>query len=99
MDRTRTSFLGMIVALGLAHALAGCSGADTHAQPQAPALLSISYIDSWGVKGEDPGQLDRPTAIATDELGNAYLPDAANLFIDKFSWDGRPLFAYGETML
>ncbi len=79
--------------------LAGCSGTDTHAQPQTPAHLSISYIDSWGMKGDGPGQLDRPTGIATDELGNAYLPDAGNLFIDKFSWEGRPLFSYGEQML
>src|SRR5580658_9213073 len=99
MGETRNSFLAMIVALALGYGLAGCSGADTRAQTQTPARFSISYIDSWGVKGDGPGQLDRPTGIAIDELENAYLLDAGNLFIDKCTWEGRPLFSYGEQML
>jgi len=78
---------------------AGCSQPETHAQQQAPAPLSVSYISAWGMKGDGPGQLDEPTCIATDVLGNIFLADAGSRFIHKFNWEGRPLLSFQEPVL
>jgi len=83
----------------LACSLAGCSQPETHAQPQANAPLSVSYIGAWGVKGDGPGQLDEPTCVATDVLGNIFLADAGSHFIHKFTWEGRPLLSFQEPVL
>jgi len=72
---------------------------DPHAEAQAPPPFSITFIGSWGTRGNDPGQLEQPTDIATDTLGNVYLADAGNRFVDKFTWEGRPLFCFGEPGL
>jgi hypothetical protein len=80
--------------------LGGCSQADTHAAPQPPPVpLSVSYITSWGVKGDGPGQLDQPTCIATDVGGDAYIADAGSHFIEKFDVQGTPLLAFQEDQL
>jgi len=102
MHRIRDSVLAVAAAaLTLTCVTTGCSGkgAQAESQAQTQARRPISYIDSWGVKGDGPGQMEQPIAIATDVLGNVYLPDAGNHFIDKFNWEGRPLFAYEEEML
>jgi hypothetical protein len=79
--------------------LGGCSQVDTHAAQQTAVPLSVSYITSWGVKGDGPGQLDDPTCIATDVIGDAYIADAGSHFIEKFDAHGTPLLAFEEGNL
>jgi hypothetical protein len=93
------SFLATMTVLVFAGALGGCSQANTPVQAQAPPPFSITYIATWGVRGSDPGQLEQPTDIATDSLGNIYLADAGSRFVDKFTWEGRPLLSFGEPGL
>jgi hypothetical protein len=97
--RLGTAVLATTVALALVCVLAGCSQSDTRVQAQTPMPFSITYIASWGTKGTDPGQLKQPTDIATDTLGNIYLADAGSLYVDKFTWEGRPLLSFGEPGL
>jgi hypothetical protein len=104
MDRTGriregVAFLATIFVLVFACALGGCSQTDSRALAQAPPPFSITYIAAWGVKGSDPGQLDQPTDIATDSLGNSYFADAGSHYIDKFAPDGHPLLAFEEPRL
>jgi hypothetical protein len=97
--RSGISLLVMMTVLAIAGALGGCSQASAPVQAQAAPPFSITYIATWGVKGGDPGQLEQPTDIATDTLGNIYLADAGSRFIDKFTWEGRPLLSFGEPGL
>jgi len=87
-----------IVALLCACGLAGCSLAETQAASQSPPP-SLTYIESWGKKGTDPGKLDEPTCLATDFLGNVYLADAGSHFVDKFDWKGTPLLSFQDEGL
>lgn len=89
----------MAALLVAAWGVAGCSESSTQAEAQAPPPFSITYVASWGTKGVDPGQLDQPTDIATDSLGNIYLADAGTRFINKFTWEGRPLLCFGDGAL
>ena len=97
--RAWVSVLVTIAALVFAGALVGCSQSNTPVQAQAPPPFSLTYVATWGVKGGDPGQLEQPTDIAADSLGNVYLADAGTRFIDKFTWEGRPLLSFGEPGL
>ena len=97
--RDGVSFLAIMTALAFVCVLEGCSQADSRAQAQAPPPFSITYIAAWGVRGNNPGQLDEPTDIATDSLGNIYFADAGTHFVDKFTWQGRPLLAFEEPRL
>ena len=77
------------------HAGGLLAGSDSRAQSRRRLPpFSITYIAAWGVKGNEPGQLDEPTDIATDSLGNIYFADAGTHFVDKFTWEGRPLLAF-----
>ena len=98
-ERSGISLLMMLAVLAFAGALGGCSQRGTRVQAQAPPRFSITYIATWGVRGSDPGQLEQPTDIATDSLGNIYLADAGSRYIDKFTWEGRPLLSFGEPGL
>ena len=85
--------------------LSGCSRlyilGEPKPQQQAGKVerASLSYLGAWGVKGSDPGQLDQPTSIATDQIGNSYIADAGSQFIQKFDARGTPLLAFQDPPL
>jgi DNA-binding beta-propeller fold protein YncE len=85
--------------LAAAVLFARCSRVQTQAQPQAPKLASVSFIGAWGVKGEGPGQLSEPVDIATDSVGDAYIVNAENRYVEKFDRRGTPLLAFEEDGL
>jgi len=72
---------------------------DAQAQPRSEATALLQYIDSWGMKGSEPGHLDEPTSIATDALGNVFIADAGSRFIDKFDEQGTPLLAFQDDWI
>ena len=88
--------MGILIA---AISFAGCSQVQTEAQSQAAKLASVSYIGAWGVKGDGPGQLSDPVAIATDSVGDAYIVNAENRYVEKFDRRGTPLLAFEEVSL
>jgi DNA-binding beta-propeller fold protein YncE len=56
-------------------------------------------MDTWGVKGAQPGQLQDPSAIATDAVGDVYVTNAGNAYVNKFGATGTPLLSLQEDGL
>ena len=79
--------------------LCACSETSPEVEAQTPPPFSLTYVASWGTKGVEPGQLDQPTDLATDSMGNVYLADAGTRFVDKFNWEGHPLLCFGDGAL
>ncbi len=79
--------------------LVGCSRAATRADSQKSVTPPISYMGSWGMRGDGPGQLDQPVSIATDRVGDVYIPDAGSYFVHKFDWRGTPLLSFEDPAL
>jgi hypothetical protein len=74
---------------------------ETHAQSDKPsaAAAGIQYLGSWGMKGSEPGHLAQPTCIATDALGDIFIPDAGSRFIHKFDFQGTPLLSFQDDWI
>jgi streptogramin lyase len=79
--------------------VSGCSLQSTPAEAKDPAAPALQFVNAWGVKGSDPGQLDEPASIATDARGNVYIADAGSLFIHKFQPGGTPLLSFQDDRL
>jgi hypothetical protein len=77
----------------------GCALGPTSASVQQPAGPALQYMGSWGVKGDDPGQLDLPSSIATDARGHVYIANAGSQYIDKFEPQGTPLLSFQDDRL
>jgi len=76
--------------------LAACGNrANTAPKPQSPP--PIEFLGTWGDKGDGPGKLDAPVAIAADSLGNVLFADSGSGFIHKFESRGTPLFSFEEA--
>ena len=97
-NRRGTLVLGAVLISALAGLLAGCSRNNTNAQSETPPA-ALSYLGSWGVRGDGPGQLDQPTCIATDVFGNIYIADVGSHYVDKFDSRGSPLLSYQDEKL
>lgn len=69
------------------------------AEKPVVASPSIAYIGEWGVKGDGPGQLQDPSGIATNFLGDIFIADAGSAFISKFAAGGKPLLSFQEDGL
>jgi hypothetical protein len=73
--------------------------AESHAQSRVAAQVSLSYIGQWGTHGDGPGQLDEPTCIATDRIGDAYVADAGDHSVNKFDVQGTALLSFEDLSL
>jgi sugar lactone lactonase YvrE len=74
-------------------ALSGCS----HAHSQAVSAVKpppIEFVQEWGVRGIEPGQLENPIGLALDPIGRVYFADRATSFIQKFEAAGIPLLCF-----
>ena len=96
--RRQTAIFAAAAVLSLCW-LVGCSRTATQAESQKPVTPAISYIGSWGMRGNDPGELDQPVSIATDRVGDIYIPDAGSYFVHKFDWRGTPLLSFQDPAL
>jgi hypothetical protein len=76
-------------------AAASCS-TQSPPQSQPASRRPFEFIGQWGVKGDGPGQLSRPSGIATDFTGNVYVSDSGSGFIHKFDPNGRPLLSFED---
>jgi len=57
------------------------SAFDISAGPAGP----FTYLGSWGSKGSNNGQFNRPLGIATDSAGNIYVDDYGNGRVSVFN--------------
>jgi hypothetical protein len=74
-------------------ALGGCSRA--HSQATAVAKPApIEFVQAWGVRGTEPGQLENPMGPAMDPIGRVYFVDRATSFVQKFESTGIPLLSF-----
>ena len=74
-------------------ALSGCS----HAHSQAVSAVKsppIEFVQEWGVRGTEPGQLETPIGPALDPIGRVYFADRTTSFIQKFEAAGIPLLCF-----
>jgi hypothetical protein len=103
LDMHRASQLAVMGVLAATCALASCtdraSGVTT-VKAAAPRPPGVDYVGSWGVKGNDPGQLQDPSAIAADSVGDVFVTNLGNAFVNKFGGaTGRPLLSLQEDNL
>ena len=89
----------VVIALTAATGLAGCARDTTQAAVEDSSAPALQFVNSWGVKGSNPGELDQPAGIATDDRGNVYITDAGTQYIEKFQAGGTPLLAFQEPRL
>jgi len=80
-------------------AISGCSPATSEPLPPAPATPTLKYIGQWGAPGNGPGQLQQPSGIATNFLGDVFIVDSGSAFISKFAPEGKPLLSFQEDGL
>jgi DNA-binding beta-propeller fold protein YncE len=64
--------------------------------PQKPPPPPLEYLGEWGPRGDGPGQLKDPVALARDAAGLIYATDGATGFVHKFNGQGRPLLSFKE---
>ena len=98
IDAIQIVFL-ILVLFAATSELAGCVGGRTSAQAQATPPSPLTFIGDWGVKGSDPGQLEKPFSIATDGVGNVFTADMGSTYIDKFDPSGTPLLSFQQPGL
>ncbi len=64
-------------------------------KPQPPP--PFEFLGTWGDKGDGPGKLDAPVAMAVDSLGNVFFSDSGSGFVHKFESRGTPLLSFEEA--
>jgi hypothetical protein len=95
----RGMIFGAALLLYLSVLLSGCSQATSEPLPAIPATPTLQYIGQWGAAGNGPGQLQQPSGIATNSLGDIFIVDAGSAFISKFAPEGKPLLSFQEDGL
>lgn len=87
------------VALLAVFLLAACSQKPSRVEAQSGPVAPLTYLGQWGAKGSGPGQLDDPTCIATDLLGDIYVADDGSHFVHKFGPAGMPHLSFQDPSL
>jgi hypothetical protein len=95
----RAMIFGAALLLYCSVVFSGCSQATSEPLPQAPATPTLKYIGQWGTPGNGPGQLQQPSGIATNSLGDIFIVDSGSAFISKFAPQGKPLLSFQEDGL
>jgi DNA-binding beta-propeller fold protein YncE len=96
----RAMVFGAALLLYCSVALSGCSQATSQPLPLPPAATPVlKYIGQWGAAGNGPGQLQQPSGIATNSLGDIFIVDSGSAFISKFAPEGKPLLSFQEDGL
>jgi hypothetical protein len=63
------------------------------------AVSASAAVTRFGEVGEESGQVNTPTGVAVDSLGDVYVGDALNDRLDKFEGSGGWLWAAGVGVL
>lgn len=95
----RSTIFAVAVLLYCSFAAAGCSEATSEPMPQTAATPALHFIGQWGAPGNGPGQLQQPSGIATNSLGDVFIVDGGSAFISKFAPEGKPLLSFQEDGL
>jgi hypothetical protein len=95
----RAMIFGAALLLYCSVAVSGCSQATSEPLPPAPATPTLQYLGQWGAAGNGPGQLQQPSGIATNSLGDIFIVDSGSSFIHKFAPEGKPLLSFQEDGL
>ncbi len=87
-----------IVIRQLQHAKRYESGSPGDALTEAPLYeprpfenVSITFVQAWGTKGDEPGQFHSPIGIAISQDDVVYVTDLNNARLQKFDTEGRYL--------
>ena len=77
------------------------SGPDQVVTPSSsvPALGGITFLTSWGERGDRPGQLDEPRGVAVSLQGVVYVADTGNRRLQVFDEAGELVAEWGEGVL
>ena len=62
-----------------------------------PQLPAIEFAGAWGVRGEQPGQLEQPVGLAADAAGRIYIADRSTGFVEKFEAGGTNLLTFEDA--
>ncbi len=97
----RGTIFGTALLLYFSVALSGCSQATSEPLPAplSPVTPTLKFIGQWGAAGDGPGQLQQPSGIATNSLGDIFIVDFGSAFISKFAPEGKPLLSFQEDGL
>jgi hypothetical protein len=86
----------LAVSLASLFFLTSC-GNRANPAPKPPPPPPFEFVDSWGVKGDGPGQLAAPVSFSTDSLGNVFFADPGAGFVHKFESKGTPLLSFEDA--
>jgi len=86
------SFVRIAPCLALLASVSSCARSSSQQPP--PPKPPLEFVGEWGTRGDGPGQLKLPSALATDAYGSVYVADQESRFINKFDSNGRPLLAF-----
>jgi hypothetical protein len=97
----RAATFGAALLLYFSVALSGCSQATSQPvpPPQNSVAPTLHFIGQWGSPGNGPGQLQQPSGIATNSLGDVFIVDSGSAFISKFAPEGKPLLSFQQDGL
>jgi DNA-binding beta-propeller fold protein YncE len=64
----------------------------------AACTSTLTSVQTWGSKGNGPGQFNGAFDVAVDQDGFVYVADAGNRRIQKFDSNGKFILAFGRKL-